>query len=129
MKNALILGYNKFPQGDAGAVRLESFAKILISLGYNVTIVGLGACTDFKYQKKDGLNYISLRHKSNSFFAQFLFMPICFLLLDKKTVVGSFYRANSRLVFDWSFFACWRWGVLHLYRVFGIGNLFNSYLC
>lgn len=68
MKNVLILGYDKFPNGDAGAVRMESFAKILQNLNHNVVVAELGESTNFKYSENNGIKYISLRHyKTNVF--------------------------------------------------------------
>ena len=59
--NILITGSNRYPRGDAGALREETFAKMLISMGHNVKISGLGECTDFKWKKFNGIIYISLR--------------------------------------------------------------------
>ena len=68
MKNTLIVGLDKFPNGDAGALRLECFAKMLINAGYNVVVAGLGESTNFEYKNINDIKYISLRHPKTSFF-------------------------------------------------------------
>lgn len=59
--NALILSYNRFPNGDAGAIRQELFAKMLNSLGYNTLIIAMGKSTRYEQRQYKGINYISLR--------------------------------------------------------------------
>jgi glycosyltransferase involved in cell wall biosynthesis len=57
----LIISYNNFPGGDAGAVREYSLSKLLMSLGHSVTILTMGK-GDFgiKNQYK-GIEYYSIR--------------------------------------------------------------------
>ena len=62
MKKALIVTGYKYPDGDAGAVRQHSFAKILEALDFSVTVVSLGECTGFEVRDNDGIKYISLRY-------------------------------------------------------------------
>lgn len=60
-----ILTIDKYPEGDAGAVREHSFACILKSLGYIPVVVGLGATTYFSVKEYDGVKYCSLRYPRN----------------------------------------------------------------
>ena len=66
MKRALFITTDKYPNGDAGAVRVHALAKILQLIGYEVTVVGLGPTTNFQFQKEDGVAYISFRSSSNT---------------------------------------------------------------
>lgn len=66
MNRILIISTYKYPYSDAGSVRQYSFAKLYQELGYDVTVVGMGACTNFQIQKNDGVPYISLRSTKNS---------------------------------------------------------------
>ncbi len=67
MKKALIVTCYRYPDGDAGAVRQHSFAKIFKMLGYDVTVLSLGECTSFKPVTVDGISHISFRNKSDRF--------------------------------------------------------------
>ena len=60
-----ILTTDKYPEGDAGAVREHSFALILKELGYKPVVIGLGECTDFSTREYDGITYCSLRYPKN----------------------------------------------------------------
>ena len=60
----VILSYNRFPNGDAGAVRDYIFAKMLKELGHNVCIVAMSASTNFEVKSYNGVDYISLRNES-----------------------------------------------------------------
>ena len=66
MKNAIILTGNKYPNGDAGALRQQSIAKILQHLGYTVMIYGMGEYTSNSIKENDGVLYTSLRGHNNS---------------------------------------------------------------
>lgn len=59
--NVLIITCNKYPNGNAGAVRQHVFAKAFIDLGYSITLIGMGESTNFQYKEYDGVRYISLR--------------------------------------------------------------------
>jgi glycosyltransferase involved in cell wall biosynthesis len=59
----LIISYNKFPNGDAGAVRDYLFTKMFNKLGFNVCVVGMGQNTNFAIKDYKGVAYVSLRHK------------------------------------------------------------------
>ena len=62
----LIITGDKYPKGDAGAIRQHSFAKIFEELGYKVLIIGMGESTRFKKSVFDGINYYSLRYYHNN---------------------------------------------------------------
>lgn len=52
----------KYPSGDAGSVRQNSFAKIYNKLGFDVTVIGMGPSTEFTVKENDGIKYISFRY-------------------------------------------------------------------
>lgn len=60
--DALIVTYYRYPQGDAGAVRQHSFAKLLTLLGYDVTVIGMGDADGGKVNTYDGISFVSFRH-------------------------------------------------------------------
>lgn len=62
MKRALIITYNKFPEGDAGAVRQYVFSKLLIELGYETTVIGMGNSDLMKMSTYAGVEYTSFRN-------------------------------------------------------------------
>ena len=66
MKKALFVTTDKYPNGDAGAVRTHAFAKMLQALGYQSTVVGMGKAINFKFQNEDGIIYTSFRLSSSS---------------------------------------------------------------
>ncbi len=66
MKNAVIITENNYPNGDAGAVRQHTFAKMLIQLGYDVLVIGYGINFDNKVSKYDGVNFISFRPRQTN---------------------------------------------------------------
>ncbi len=72
MKRALLVCTDSYPDGDAGAVRTHVFAKMLESMGYEPTVVGLGKTTNFQFKTHENVLYISLRSESESFFAKSL---------------------------------------------------------
>ena len=72
MKKAIIITENKYPSGDAGAVRQHSFAKMFESIGFNVIVVGYGEATNGKFCEYDGIKYISFRAKSKKNFVRLI---------------------------------------------------------
>lgn len=68
MKRALILTYNKVPDGDAGAIRQIVFAKMLRDLGYAVFVIGMGLQVSELNEicEYEGIPYCSFRNKGNS---------------------------------------------------------------
>lgn len=65
---ALIVTYDKYPDGDAGAVRIHYFAQMLKMLDYDVFVVGMGPNTGYKKNNYDGISYVSMRSKKNNIF-------------------------------------------------------------
>lgn len=59
--NIIIVSFNKFPNGDAGAVREHTFGKLLSSIGHNVFFVGMGSDPYRIKNQYFGFEYISLR--------------------------------------------------------------------
>ena len=70
MSQALILTYDKYPEGDAGAIRDHAFAKIYQALGYKVVVLCMGKSTDFKFKTYDDVPYVSLRKNKNDIFSK-----------------------------------------------------------
>lgn len=70
MSNALLITYNRFPNGDAGAVRQEAFAKLLQLVGYEVNVICMGAYTEFDSKEYEGIPYVSFRNKSSSLYSK-----------------------------------------------------------
>lgn len=68
----LIITANKYPEGDAGAVRQHSFAKIFKTLGFTPIVIGIGQYTGFKTAEYDGVKYYSVRYFSKSLFFRLL---------------------------------------------------------
>ena len=62
-KNFLIITWNKYPEGDAGAIRQHAFANNILDIGYEPIIIGMGETTGFKRKKHEGISYYSLRYK------------------------------------------------------------------
>ena len=71
-KKALIVTNNKYPDGNAGAVRQHIFAKALTDIGYSVKVVGMGETTNFCFKEYDGISYISLRAVKTDFLHKIL---------------------------------------------------------
>ena len=63
----LLCSYFKYPQGDAGAIRHEKFAQMLLAMGHEVLVIGLGKPTHFKVKEEKGINYTSFRYDKDSF--------------------------------------------------------------
>jgi glycosyltransferase involved in cell wall biosynthesis len=70
MKKAIIVTGDLYPEGNAGAVREHAIAKILSANGYNVLVMGYGAYTGTDIKQYDGVNYISLRTRTNNIIAK-----------------------------------------------------------
>ena len=61
MKRVVFITGNKYPAGDAGAIRQHMMAKIFQNAGCRVFIYSMGDCTNGKVQTYDGVEYISMR--------------------------------------------------------------------
>lgn len=57
--------YFKFPDGCAGAVRHEKLAQMLVGMGHEVKVAGIGAANGFKWAEHKSIPYISLRYGSS----------------------------------------------------------------
>jgi glycosyltransferase involved in cell wall biosynthesis len=55
------ISYSKLPDGDALAVRNINMAKIFLSCGYKIRLIGMGMTEYLKLQEYEGLSYMSLR--------------------------------------------------------------------
>ncbi len=65
MKRVLLVTTDRYPNGDAGAVRTHTFAKMLQSLNFETTVVGMGDTTHFEFKEEDGVSYISFRFSAS----------------------------------------------------------------
>lgn len=74
----IIVSGNRYPEGDAGAVRTHAFAKIFSSLGFRVLVIGMGETTNFKIKNYDEIDYCSLRYnRSDIFFRAYGRLSFC----------------------------------------------------
>lgn len=64
-RRLLIVSYGKYPNGNAGAVRQHTFAKLYQACGFDVVVIGMGDSTDFQMKEYDGVKYISFRKDPN----------------------------------------------------------------
>lgn len=69
---ALVVTFDKCPNQDAGAVRIHMFAKILIEIGYKVTVISMGKSTRFNVKHIENISYISYRSVNNSKFQKII---------------------------------------------------------
>ena len=58
----VICGLLKYPAGDAGSVRQEKMAQLLMLMGHEVLVVGLGSASDGTVAKYNGVSYLSFRN-------------------------------------------------------------------
>ena len=71
MKKVLIITMNRFPQGDAGAIRQEIFAKLFCECGYAVDIIGMGESTKYSFKNfHEKIKYISMRCEKQTIFCR-----------------------------------------------------------
>lgn len=61
MKRVVFITGNRYPVGDAGAIRQHMMAKIFQNAGCQVFIYSMGNSTNKKVQIYDGIKYISMR--------------------------------------------------------------------
>ena len=86
--NVLIVSSNRFPRGDAGALREENFAKLIASEGMDVEIVALGPSTNYQWKTYNDIRYISFRREKTDLFSRII-GRLCYYdnlrkLLNKK---------------------------------------------
>lgn len=83
IQNICLVNILKFPNGDAGSVRVLGFAKVLESLGYNTIVATLGRKDEIKKKScYEGIEYKSFRHKGK--FEKILFYPSLLFWLYKN---------------------------------------------
>lgn len=107
MKNYFaIITIDKYPNRDAGSVRTCSLAKLLIQLGYEPIVIGMGPYTGGKYLEDGNVKYCSLRCKSNNIISRVLgmfafeirvFFHLCNLGLDN--ISGLMFVSGSHILF------------------------------
>ena len=71
-KNIIILTGNKYPEGDAGALRQHTMGKMFHSLGYNVMVYGMGNTTSGAIKMMDGISYRSMRNSRHNIIGRFV---------------------------------------------------------
>lgn len=59
--NIVFITTNKFPNGDAGAIREYMFGKMLNLSGHNVFFIGMGVSDNFETMNYNGYKYTTLR--------------------------------------------------------------------
>lgn len=62
----LLVSTCRYPEGDAGAVRLHSLALLAVECGYEPIVVALGAPTGGRRVAHEGVEYVSLRAASGT---------------------------------------------------------------
>lgn len=65
-KAILIVSGCKYPEGDAGSVRIHALAKLFEKCGYKTVVIGKGAVSSGKAHTYDGIEYYSFRHSKQS---------------------------------------------------------------
>lgn len=89
MKKVLFTTMSKYPQGDAGATRQHTLAKMFQANGYIVSIISMGESTNFFSKTYDGVEYTSFRSNRSSIVSRLLN-----LILYKKRL-RKFINENS----------------------------------
>lgn len=136
-KELLIITYNTYPNGNAGAVRQHIFAKAFMDMGFIVNLIGMGENTDFKYKNFEGVSYISLRNKKKDFINKVLtkllykkrlkkamskFSPDVIMVVDLPLSVMNYTRKYAKRIgatlihdsVEWYSKEEFRWGGLDL---------------
>lgn len=71
---ALLVTFDKYPNLDAGAVRIHMFAKILQEAGYETFVISMGKSTHNRMiLENDGINHISYRGDSSNTIAKAMY--------------------------------------------------------
>lgn len=71
---ALLVTFDKYPNLDAGAVRIHMFAKILQEAGYETFVISMGKSTHNRMiSENDGINHISYRGDSSNTIAKAMY--------------------------------------------------------
>lgn len=69
-----MVSMDKFPNGDAGAIRQYSFAKLFQYIGIEPIIVCMGPAADYTEKTFDSIRYISFRGRKSDIFSKILDM-------------------------------------------------------
>lgn len=121
MKVVILTG-NRYPHGDAGALRQHSVAKALYSVGHDVVVLGYGDSTNGRVGVFDDIPYVSFRPKTNNILIRALYryffvdralaylfkknsnvdaiIAIDFFPKDFKKIVKASKRYNAILIHD-----------------------------
>ena len=71
---ALLITFDKYPDIDAGAVRIHMFGKMLLDAGYEVHVISMGPSTRFHEEiESDGIMHISYRGTSKNYLLKALY--------------------------------------------------------
>lgn len=69
---AVIVTYNKFPNGDAGSTRDFMFARMLKEKQFDVLVIGMGISMGKEKKFYEGIEYTSLRTKSKNTYSKLM---------------------------------------------------------
>lgn len=94
----IIVTTNKYPNGDAGAIRQHVIAKALRENGYDVFIIGYGESTN-EINTFEDIPYISMRAASNNIIIR-LISRIMFGRKVSKYIQKHFKQVKGFLVID-----------------------------
>lgn len=88
---ALLVTFDKYPDYDAGAIRIHMFGKMLADIGYDVTVISMGPYSGFRENiEDDGFSHISYRGKNeNKIFKAFYYF--CFPFRLKRHIFNNEY--------------------------------------
>ena len=80
---ALLVTFDKYPDFDAGAVRIHMFGKILSEAGYEVHVISMGPSTCFReIDENDGIKHLSFRGKSQNIVCKAIYYMLFALRLS-----------------------------------------------
>ena len=65
-KTILIVSGCKYPEGDAGSVRIHALAKLFEKCGYKTVVIGKGAVSSGEVQFYDGIEFYSFRQSKQN---------------------------------------------------------------
>lgn len=83
-KKALLVTFDKYPDMDAGAIRVHMFAKMLIEAGYSVYVISMGETTKYHLKnEQDGIRHVSFRGQSS----KAIFKVMYYLLFSARLLV------------------------------------------
>lgn len=97
--NALIVSTCKYPNGDAGAVRIDALAQLFEMEGITVTVVGLGPSTKFAIKTNKETKYCSFRSDRNDIIHRIL-NRLLFNKRLKQTILNGTTKYDYILYYD-----------------------------